>query len=79
MKNNANSASIPDGHITPYIPKATKQEIQAALKLVELLHLQGEIPQHVYRNIRNDYYGKGIDITQNAWYTVTTPRLDAVI
>ena len=62
-----------------YIPKATKHEINAALKLVELLHLQGEIPQHVYRNICNDYYGKGIDIVQNAWYTVTTPRLDAVI
>ena len=61
------------------VPKATKKEIHAALKLVELLHLQGEIPNHVYRNICNDYYGKGIDITENAWYTVTTPRLDAVI
>ena len=78
MKKNANSVSIPDGHIS-HISKATKQEMRAALKLVELLHLQGEIPQHVYRNICNEYYGKGIDITQNAWYTVTTPRLEAVI
>lgn len=61
-----------------YVPKATKKEIHSALKLIELLHLQGEIPQHVYRNINNEYYGKGIDITENAWYTVSTPRLDAV-
>lgn len=78
MKKNTNSASGPDGHITPYIPKATKQEIHAALKLVELLHLQGEIPQHVYRNISNEYYGKGVDITENACYTVNTSRLAAV-
>ncbi len=61
-----------------YIPKATKQEIHAALKLVELLHLQGEIPQHVYRNINNEYYAKGVDITENACYTVNTSGLAAV-
>ena len=78
MKKDANSTSIPNRHITPYIPKATKQEIHSALKLVELLYQQGEIPQHVFRNICNEYYGKGIDITENAWYTDTTPRQDAV-
>ncbi len=61
-----------------YIPKATKQEIHSALKLIELLSLQGEIPQHVYRNICNDYFNKGIDITENACYNVSTPRQDAV-
>lgn len=61
-----------------YISKATKKEIHAALKLVELLYDQGKIPQHVYRNISNDYYDKGIDITNEACYTITTPRQDAV-
>ena len=61
-----------------YIPKATKQEIHSALKLIELLSLQGEIPQHVYRNICSDYYDKGIDITENACYNISTPRQDAV-
>ncbi|MCR5729060.1 MAG: hypothetical protein K6G20_01715 [Ruminococcus sp.] len=61
-----------------YISKATKQEIHSALKLIELLSLQGEIPQHVYRNICVAYYDKGIDITENACYTVNTSRLAAV-
>ena len=61
-----------------YTPKATKQEIRSALKLVELLCMQGEIPQHVYRNICTDYYGKGIDITENACYNISTPRQDVV-
>ena len=61
-----------------YIPKATKQEIHSALKLIELLSLQGEIPQHVYRNICVAYYDKRIDITENACYTVNTSGLAAV-
>lgn len=61
-----------------YTSKATKQEIRSALKLVELLSLQGEIPQHVYRNICTDYYDKSIDITENACYNISTPRQDAV-
>lgn len=80
MNNNTGPVlSVATEHKLRYTSKATKQEILSALKLVELLYQQGEIPQHVYRNICNDYYGKGIDITENAWYTVTTPRLDAVI
>lgn len=55
----------------------TKQEIRAALKLIELLYLQNEIPKHVYRNICNDYYGKGIDIAAGACYNVSASR-DAV-
>lgn len=61
-----------------FIPKATNQEIHSALKLIELLSLQGEIPQHVYRNICVAYYDKGIDITENACYNISTPRQDAV-
>lgn len=37
---------------------ATKQEIYAALKLIELLYLQGKIPKHVYNNICNEYREK---------------------
>lgn len=61
-----------------YKTTATKQEIKSALKLIELLFLKGEIPQHVYRNICNEYYGKGIDIAADACYTINTPRQDAV-
>ncbi len=61
-----------------YTSKATKQEIHAALKLVELLCIKGELPQHVYRNICTDYYGKGIDITENECYNISTPRQDVV-
>lgn len=42
--------------------KPTPQELHAALKLIELLYLRGEIPHHVYRNICGDYYSKGIGI-----------------
>ena len=49
---------------------ATKQEIGAALKLIGLLYEQGEIPKHVYRNICNDYYGKGLDNSADARYTI---------
>lgn len=63
---------------TYYKTNATKQEIHAALKLIELLYSKGEISQHIYRNICNDYYSKGIDIANNACYTITTPRQDAV-
>lgn len=34
---------------------ATKQEIFAALKLIELLYLSGKLPKHVYENIRREY------------------------
>lgn len=78
MKKNTDSVSFPNGRITQYTPKATKQEIHAALKLIELLYSKGEISQHIYRNICNDYYSKGIDIANNACYTITTPRQDAV-
>lgn len=60
-----------------YISKATKPEIYAALKLVELLCLQRKIPKHVYRNICNEYYGKGIDKIPEECYTIHTSR-DAV-
>ena len=49
---------------------ATKQEIVAALKLIGLLYEQGEIPKHVYRNICNEYYGKGLDKVADARYTI---------
>ena len=49
---------------------ATKQEIGAALKLVGLLYEQGEMPKHVYRNICNEYYGKWLDISADARYTI---------
>lgn len=79
MKNNSNpKLSGAAEHRINHVSKATKQEIHAALKLVELLHLQGEIPQHVYRNINNEYYAKGVDITENACYTVNTSGLAAV-
>ncbi|MBR3631270.1 MAG: hypothetical protein IKN55_12470 [Oscillospiraceae bacterium] len=42
--------------------KPTPQELHAALKLIELLYLRGEIPHHVYRNILADYYGQDISI-----------------
>lgn len=51
---------------------ATKQEISAALMLIELLYLQGEIPKHVYKNIYSEYHGKGLDIARDARYTITT-------
>lgn len=60
-----------------YKTSATKQEIHAALKLIELLFIKGEIPRHVYRNICSEYYGKGLDITADACYTFNTSR-DAV-
>ena len=60
-----------------YKTGATKQEIQAALKLIELLFIKGHIPKHVYRNIFSEYYGKGLDITSGACYTFNTAR-DAV-
>ncbi len=60
-----------------YKTSATKREIHAALKLIELLYLQGEIPKHVFRNIFREYYGKGLDITADACYTFNTAR-DAV-
>ena len=53
---------------------ATKQEIDAALKLIGLLYKQGEIPKHVYRNICNDYYGKGLDISADARYTIPNTK-----
>ena len=49
---------------------ATKHEIDAALKLIGLLYEQGEIPKHVYRNICNEYYGKGLDNSADARYTI---------
>lgn len=61
-----------------YKTTATKQEIKSALKLIEFLFLKGEIPKHVYRNICNEYYGKGIDIAADACYNINTPRQDAV-
>lgn len=60
-----------------YKTSATKQEIHAAVKLIELLFIKGEIPRHVYRNICSEYYGKGLDITADACYTFNTSR-DAV-
>ncbi len=60
-----------------YKTSATKQEIHAALKLIELLYLQGEIPKHVFRNIFREYCGKGLDITADECYTFNTAR-DAV-
>lgn len=61
-----------------YKTSATKQEIHAALKLIELLFINGEIPQHVYRNICSEYCGKGLDITTDACYTINTPCWDVV-
>lgn len=79
MKKNFNSKlSRTTERKIQYTSKATKKEIHSALKLIELLSLQGEIPQHVYRNICSDYYDKGIDITENACYNISTPRQDAV-
>ncbi len=49
---------------------ATKQEIDAALKLIGLLYEQGEIPKHFYRNICSEYYGKGLDNAADARYTI---------
>ncbi len=49
---------------------ATKHEIDAALKLIDLLYEQGEIPKHVYRNICREYYGKGLDNAADARYTI---------
>lgn len=60
-----------------YKTSATKQGIHAALKLIELLFIKGEIPRHVYRNICSEYYGKGLDIIADACYTFNTSR-DAV-
>lgn len=74
---NTDSVSFPNGRITQYTPKATKQEIHVALKLIEFLYLQGEIPKHVYRNIFREYYGKGLDITADACYNFNISR-DAV-
>lgn len=51
---------------------ATPQEVQAALKLIELLYINGEIPHYVYHNIVADYYGKDIDIT--TYHIGTTPE-----
>ena len=51
---------------------ATKQEIGAALRLIGLLYEQGEIPKHVYRNICNEYYDKGLDKVADARYTTET-------
>ncbi|MBO4867302.1 MAG: hypothetical protein J5582_12220 [Ruminococcus sp.] len=50
---------------------ATKQEIDAALKLIGLLYQEGEIPKHVYCNICNEYYGKGLDKVADARYTIS--------
>ena len=58
--------------------KATAQEIHAALKLIELLYLKGEIPHHVYRNIVADYYGQGSDIQATSRYDIADTRKDAV-
>ena len=58
--------------------KATAQEIHAALKLIELLYQQGEIPPHVYRNIVADYYGQGADIQSTSRYDIGDTRKDAV-
>lgn len=63
--------------IINYKTSATKQEIHAALKLIELLFIKGHIPKHVYTNIFREYYGKGLDITADACYTFNTSR-DAV-
>ena len=58
---------------------ATKHEIDAALKLIGLLYEQGEIPKHVYRNICNEYYGKGLDKVADARYTIpNTEDMEAV-
>ena len=78
MKKSANSVPFQNGHIPQHTSKATKREIHAALKLIELLYEQGELPKHVYRNICNDYYDKGLDMISEECYTVNTPRLDAV-
>lgn len=40
------------------------------MKLIGLLYEQGEIPKHVYRNICNEYYGKGLDKVADARYTI---------
>ena len=58
--------------------KATKAEVNAALKLLELLYLKGEIPHHVYRNIVADYYGQGSDIQSTSCYDIADTRKDAV-
>ncbi len=49
----------------PTIHKSTPtpQELHAALKLIELLYVKGDIPQHVYRNICADYYGNDINLS----------------
>ena len=59
-------------------PTANEQEIYAALKLIELLYIKGEIPQHVYQNIRADYYGKGNGITSTSCFQLGNHRQDAV-
>ncbi len=58
--------------------KATSQEIHAALKLIELLYLKGEIPPHVYRNIVADYYGQRSAIQATSRYDIADTRKDAV-
>lgn len=43
------------------IENATKEEIYAALKLVECLYKNGEIPKHVYIKIFDKYNKKHLD------------------
>lgn len=43
------------------IENATKEEIYAALKLIECLYQHGEIPKHVYIKISDKYSKKYLD------------------
>ena len=43
------------------------QEIRAALKLIEQLYHDGEIPKHVWKNIEGEYYAETIDKTENPY------------
>ena len=57
---------------------ATSQEIRAALKLIELLYIRGEIPQHVYRNICAEYDVTELDSKSATCYHLDIPQKDAV-
>ena len=56
----------------------TPQELHAALKLIELLYINGEIPQHVYRNICAEYADTGVDSQSAVRYHIDNTRKDAV-
>ena len=57
---------------------ATPQELHAALKLIELLYIKGEIPPHVYRNICAEYHDTVLDSQPPVRYHIDNTRKDAV-